>query len=441
MTDLPDLAGAGVVSAVREGRISVREVVTACFDRIARLEPAVRAWVVLDRDGALRQADDLDARIARGDQPPLAGLPFGVKDIIDVAGLATTAGFAPFKDRIAERDAVIVERLRALGAVPLGKTHTTQFAFSDAAPTNNPYLLTHSPGGSSSGSGAAVGARMVPLALGTQTAGSVLRPAAYCGAVGFKPTFNWISRAGVIPLSWSLDHLGLIARDVVDTDLIFRAVTGTQSAGTGPQRPPRLAVLTEFVERADPEIGAQVRHAADRLAAAGAEVEDLRLPIDLDLILAVHRVIMQAEVGAIHAEMVSTHRDDYGPIIATEVELAQLIPATFELKSRRLRRKIFHEIDALLATYDAWLLPTASILPPARSAGSTGDPSFQAPWTMLGTPSISLPGGISASGLPIGIQLVGRRGADGPLLSVASWSESVLGGIAAPDMHGSRASS
>ncbi len=433
MPDSASMTAVETVTAVKRGEVSAREVVSACFDRIDALESDVRAWVLLDRERALQQADDLDARAAGGDYLPLHGLPFGVKDIIDVHGLPTSAGFAPYRDRIAADDAAIVGRLRDLGAIPLGKTHTTQFAFSDPAPTNNPYDLTHTPGGSSSGSGAAVGARMLPLALGTQTAGSVLRPAAYCGAVGFKPSFSWISRAGVLPLAWSLDHLGLITRTVADAELVYASLRG-RAASERPVTRPRIGVLTDFVERAEPEVGGHMHAAAERLIAAGADVREARLPVDLDLILSVHRVIMLAEVAAIHAEQLSRQRDSYGPILAREVDVAQLLPAAYVLKARRLRRKIYRELDSLISGVDVWLLPTAAILPPAHAAGSTGDPSFQAPWTMLGTPSISLPTGMSSNGLPVGLQLIGRRGEDEHLLTMGSWVESTLGLIGPPDL-------
>jgi aspartyl-tRNA(Asn)/glutamyl-tRNA(Gln) amidotransferase subunit A len=434
MSELSDLTAAEIAAEVNNGSLSAGDVIGACFDQIDRLDPTIQAWVALDRDGAIRQAKALDDRIVGVGHVPLAGIPFGVKDIIDMAGLPTSAGFAPFSQQPVSTDAAIVARLRELGAIPLGKTHTTQFAFSDPAPTNNPYLPSHSPGGSSSGSGAAVGARMVPFALGTQTAGSVLRPASYCGAVGFKPTFNWVSRSGVLPLAWSLDHVGLIARNVTDTALIFSAVTGEAPAVADQPNSLRLGLLADFLERADPEIASRTREAVDRLADNGATMEEIRLPLEIDLIQAVHRIVMQAEVAAIHTEQLARHRDDYGPILATEVEVAQLIPAAFDLKARRLRRKIAHQLDGLLTSFDAWILPTAAILPPARSAGSTGDPSFQAPWTMLGTPSISLPLGLSAVGLPIGLQLVGRRGRDHSLLSIASWAEDVLGIIEPPNL-------
>lgn len=436
VTELADLSIGEIVAATLSGEASPRAVVDSCLARVEKLDPTIQAWVRVDRDGALAQADEIGKRLERGERPPLAGVPLAVKDIIDVSGLPTVAGFAPFKDRVATSDAEIVARLRALGAIPLGKTHTTQFAFSDPAPTANPYNPAHTPGGSSSGSGAAVGARMVPLALGTQTAGSTLRPAAYCGAVGFKPTFNWMSRSGVIPLSWSLDHLGLIARDVSDVALVFQSLVGSPpNAVTGNDRP-RIGILSDFLERAEPVISARARRAANQLGEAGASVEELRLPVDYDLIMSVHRVVMQPEVAAIHVEQLAKHRDDYGPVLANEVDVAELIPATFHLRAQRLRRKIRRELEQLLSRYDAWLLPTTADQPPLLSEDSTGDPSFQLPWTLLGTPSITLPAGLSELGLPIGLQLVGKRGQDSALLEVAAWVESVLGTIDPPALTG-----
>ena len=296
MTNIDRFSAADIAAFVCSGALDPREVVVDCLNDIETLEPLISAWVCVDRKGALRQATAVAERVRLGERPPLAGVPFGVKDVIDVAGLPTVAGFAPYADRPATSDAYIVARLRELGAIPLGKTHTTQFALADPAPTCNPFDLDYSPGGSSSGSGAAVGAHTIPFALGTQTGGSVLRPAAYCGAVGFKPTFNWISCAGVIPLSWSLDHLGLIARDVADMRLVFDALT---APGPMPKPArPRIGLLRQFVDDADPEIATAVNRQVKWLSAAGAEIEEIALPVEVELLQAVHRVIMETEVAA-----------------------------------------------------------------------------------------------------------------------------------------------
>ena len=436
MTDFDRHGATDIASAVGSGVLDPREVIDECLNAIECWESAMHAWVRIDRDGAMRQAEDVAQRVRQGARLPLAGVPFGVKDVIDVAGLPTEAGFKPYADRVAATDAYIVARLRELGAIPLGKTHTTQFALADPAPTRNPFNLDYTPGGSSSGSGASVGARTVPFALGTQTGGSVLRPASYCGAVGFKPSFNWISCAGVIPLAWSLDHLGLIARDVTETRLIFDALTNGRASQQIVSPHPRIGLLSQFFTEADPDIAATVKHAADRLADSGAEIEEINLPVDLELLHAVHRVIMEAEMAAVHIDQLAEHRDDYGPLLATEVDAAQLIPATYVIKARRLRGKLCRTVDASLAQFDAWLLPTVSIDPPLFSAGWTGDPSFQAYWTLLGTPSITLPVGLSEAGLPVGLQLVGGRRNDQSLLAIASWAESIIGRVDPPAREG-----
>lgn len=432
MSELNELSAAELVARVQRRELSARDTVLTNIDRIDQIESWLHAWVLVDRDGALRAADDLDERAVRGEVLPLHGLPFGVKDIIDVEGLPTEAGFPPYRQRIARRDASIVARLRTLGAIPLGKTHTTQFAFSDPAPTVNPYDPARTPGGSSSGSGAAVGARSVPLALGTQTAGSVLRPAAYCGAVGFKPTFNWISRDGVLPLAWSLDHLGLLTQAAADAGLVYGALLDDPSATSALSGAPRIAFIEEFGERSEPEVASHLHDVRSRLADAGAEMIDIRLPFELDLLLAVHHLIMQVEVAEVHRAQVAELRESYGPAIPAEVDAGALIPAIYDQQARRLRGALGRQVDALFDSYDALLLPTASNVAPPRALGSTGDRTFQAPWSLLGTPAITLPTGFDTTGLPIGTQLIGRRGADAALLRLAAWAETSLGLIAPP---------
>ncbi|HUY98735.1 MAG TPA: amidase family protein [Thermomicrobiaceae bacterium] len=434
MSELWDLTAAEIVAGIRGRELTASDLVAALLDRAAEVEPEVLAWATLDAQGAAAEARVRDDRVAEGVIGPLQGVPVGIKDIIDVAGLPTIAGFEPFRDRVAERDAEIVARLRTAGAIILGKTHTTQFAHGDPAPTRNPWNAERTPGGSSSGSAAAVAARMVPLAVGTQTAGSVLRPAAYCGVVGFKPSFNWVDRAGVLPLAWSLDHVGLFARTVADVALVFGAVSGTSLDldADGPAAP-RIVLLPEFLERAEPPVRDHLLDVATRLREAGASVEERSLPVDLDVLLAVHHVIMASEVSAVHAEALAADPASYGPVIRLTIETGQLIPAAYLLKAQRLRRQIARAIDEALAGIDGFLLPTASNPAPPRR--STGDRAFQAPWTLVGAPSITLPTGLTEDGLPIGSQLVGRRGGDARLLALAAWSARKLGLIAAPEIR------
>src|SRR3989441_505848 len=235
-----ELAALGVAEArerIGRGTLSPVALVEACLERIGALDATVQAWVHVDAKGALAAARLAEHAAVRG---PLHGIPVAVKDIFDVAGLPTTAGAPPFAHRRPDEDAASVALLRAAGAIVLGKTHTTQFAYRDPAPTRNPWSLAHTPGGSSSGSAAAVAARMVPLALGSQTVGSVLRPAAYCGVVGFKPTHGLVPTAGVIPLAWSLDHVGVFTREVADAAAAF-AVLARRSVAAQPCGPPRPA--------------------------------------------------------------------------------------------------------------------------------------------------------------------------------------------------------
>ncbi len=424
MSEQPHFSVCGLVSQIKERRLRTSEIVATCLERIERLEPRLQAWAFLDADASRREAERLDRLADEGTLLPLHGVPMGVKDIVDVAGMPTVAGFAPFRSRIAREDAPIVARLRALGAVILGKTHTTQFAFADPAPTANPWNPERTPGGSSSGSGAAVAARMVPLAIGTQTAGSVLRPAAYCGVVGFKPSYGWFTTGGVIPLAWSLDHLGLIACTARDAALTYVALLEQRADFSFKPQPPRLLLLTDFLDRSEPAVLTHLQEVVQALRDAGATVEERRLPVDLDLLLAVHHVLMTTEAAAVHRENLARYREHYGPRLRAAAETGLLVPAALELHARRLRARLARVIDELLGQADAALLPTVPAPAPGRE--TTGDRSFQAVWTLCGTPSISLPSGLSPDGLPLAIQLVARQGHDRGLLQVAAWSERVL---------------
>src|SRR5439155_24953358 len=266
------LSAVEAVAAIRAGRLTTTALVEACLRRIEARDAELRAWVTVDRDGALAQAAGLDAEARAGRwRGPLHGLPVGLKDIFHVAGLRTTAGARGFADSVPAEDAASVARLRAAGAVILGKLHTTEFAYADPAVTKNPWRPDRTPGGSSAGSAAAVAARMVPLALGTQTVGSVLRPAAFCGVVGLKPTYGRISRRGVIPAAWTLDHVGVLARSVADSALVLGVLAGPDPADPGslaapppavdavvggvPERAPRLGLVGgPFTEGAFPDM-------------------------------------------------------------------------------------------------------------------------------------------------------------------------------------------
>lgn len=353
MTEPQELGVADAVAAITRGETSAVELVRALIERIERTDQELRAWVVVDRERALAEAKRRD-ELPRDRRGPLHGVPIGVKDIFDVAGLPTKAGFAPFADRVAADDCTVVARLRSAGAVILGKTVTTQFAYIDPPPTRNPWNADRTPGGSSSGSGASVAARQVPAALGSQTGGSVLRPAAYNGVVGLKPTYGRVSRSGVLPLAWSIDHPGTLTRSVVDAALLLRAIAGHDPrdpsssrapvpdyvAAARPGAPPRLLVLDDFLERAQPDAALRFVDAIGRLRTAGASVERGRFPSGAPALIGAHAVVMQAEAAAVHRRLIAEHRDAYAPRIRAFVENGALVLAVDYLDAQRLRRRL-----------------------------------------------------------------------------------------------------
>jgi aspartyl-tRNA(Asn)/glutamyl-tRNA(Gln) amidotransferase subunit A len=427
----------GVGRALREGRTSCVEVLERCLDRIEEWEPRVRAWVVVDRDGALAQAGALDEELAAGnDRGPLHGIPVGIKDIIDVAGLPTAAGFRPWKDRVAEADAPLVARLREAGAIILGKTVTTQFAWIDPPPTLNPWNLERTPGGSSSGSAAAVALGMCLGALGSQTGGSITRPASFCGVCGFKPTFGALTAEGIVPFAPSLDHPGPIAPTVRDLGLLYQALRADGAEGwdlpaltehTTPGGMGRLQGI--FHAKADPVMRQALDDAIDAFTEAGARVTEAPLPDDFGVVHSHHRVIMASEAAAGHERLFAGHRDDYAPRIAELVAEGLSFPAVEYIRCRQHQEQARWTWQTIPYRHEAYekveTLITPATVGPAPDTSTTGDPVFNAPWSYTGLPTISLPVGLSPDGLPLAIQLVGCRG-ETDLFSAALWCEAVI---------------
>ncbi len=311
--DPTDLSLSEAARRIAEGTLTPSALLEACLGRIAATDDAVHAWVSVDEAGARATARERteEARAGRR-RGPLHGIPVAIKDIFHVAGMTTTCGAAPAFHAAATADATSVARLRAAGAVVLGKAHTTEFAYFEPGPTRNPWNPAHTPGGSSSGSAAAVGARMAPLALGTQTVGSVLRPAAYCGVVGFKGTYDLIPTDGVVPLAWSLDHVGVFARRVADVALALD-VLAARPLGAPAISAPRLAVAEELLERATPEVTALIRATVDRFARAGATVHEVTLPPSFAGVHAAGRSVLEVEAAAYHEELYRAHAAQYRP--------------------------------------------------------------------------------------------------------------------------------
>ena len=423
------------------------ELVESCLGRIEALEADLKAWVTVDRRGALEAARLAEMEIRRGrPRSPLHGIPVGVKDIFYTAGLRTTAGSRVYADLVPEYDAAAVARLKAAGAIILGKTVTTEFACYDPPPTRNPWDPSRTPGGSSSGSAVAVAARMCPLALGSQTAGSVLRPALYNGVVGLKPTYGRISVFGVIPVSFTLDTLGTFSRTVEDAALLLNVLAGRdprdpyssdrtvpdyRQALEAPPQPLRLGLVRQFFfQKASKEVSEHTEEVAGRLTQAGAQVEEVALPIDFQDIYPVHRTIMIAELAAWHRDLYHQHREQYAPGLAELVEAGLKVGAVEYLKALE-RLRIFRErMAALAAPWDVLLTPGTPA--PAPDTSTTGDPAFQTPWTAAGLPSICLPTGLSAGGLPLGVQLVASPFAEARLLAAARWCEKVVGAALTP---------
>jgi aspartyl-tRNA(Asn)/glutamyl-tRNA(Gln) amidotransferase subunit A len=431
--DLVALGLRAAADAVRSGAVSSLELTEACLARIRALDGAIRAWAHVDEDGALAAARERLAEARAGRlRGPLHGVPVGVKDIVDVAGMPTTGGAKPFAHTRPNVDAPAVARLRAAGAIILGKTVTTEFAYRDPAPTRNPWNQAHTPGGSSAGSAAALAARMAPLALGSQTVGSVLRPAAYCGVVGFKGTHGLTPVAGVIPLAWSLDHVGVLTRSVADAALAMSVLAGR---ALEPQTvsAPRIALAPELLERASPEAAAHVQAVADALVRAGATVSKVELPASFRGIHAAGLTVLEVEAATYHAPAFARHADDYSREMRSLIETGLRHTATAYVNANRARLAFRDDVIPLLDAHDALLSPTAPGPAPA-GLGSTGDGSFCAPWSNAGVPAITLPSGIAASGLPHAIQLVQTAGAEARLFGAAAWCEKVLAFSQAPSV-------
>jgi aspartyl-tRNA(Asn)/glutamyl-tRNA(Gln) amidotransferase subunit A len=381
--------------------------------------------VYVDETGALAAARERDAEAGRGRfRGPLHGVPVGIKDIFHVAGLRTGAGAGGFAHEMPVAHAVAVARLLAAGAIVLGKTATTEFAYMDPAPTRNPWNRDHTPGGSSSGSAAAVAAAMVPLALGTQTVGSVLRPAGYCGVVGVKPTYGVVPTEGVIPLAWSLDHVGCFARTVGDAVLAL-GVLADRPLAVAPA-PPRIGVPQGWVSRAAGEVATHVGEVALRLAEAGATVEATELPASVAGIEAAGRLVMAVEAAAYHTARFGADPSRHGPGVAGLIRAGRAVSGLDYVQADRARAAFRQAMTPVFDRYTVLLTPVAPTpAPPGLS--STGDPSFCAPWSFIGAPALALPSGMTATGLPLAVQLVAGVGRDTALLGAAGWCERVLG--------------
>jgi aspartyl-tRNA(Asn)/glutamyl-tRNA(Gln) amidotransferase subunit A len=421
----PEDTIAGTLVDLLEGRRTAIEVVEANLARIDERDADVRAWVVVDRANALERARALDADRAAG--RPLGwlhGVTIGVKDIINVTCLPTAAGFGPWKDRAAQEDASIVARLRAAGAIILGKTATTPFAWVDPPPTRNPWDLSRTPGGSSSGSAAAVADGMCLAALGSQTGGSITRPASYCGVCGLKPTYGALNLEGIIPLAPSLDHPGPIARSCTDLALLWSVLSDTRMSEARTQRPRLGRVRGLFDERAEPVMCDAFETALQQLEAAGASIVEPPMPAAFDDVSPRFRTVLAREVAEYHRSLFATHGADYPPRLRALVEEGLDVSEDDYQSARRYQSALRAAMTAPFDQADVLVTPATTGTAPELS--TTGDPVFNAPWSYCGLPTVSLPIGLAPDGLPLAIQLVGPPRGDTSLLAIAQWCEDRL---------------
>ncbi|WP_203075267.1 amidase [Falsiroseomonas ponticola] len=412
-----------IAARIAQGSLRAADVAGALLDQVAARDPVVRAFAAIDPDAVLRAARALDAGPRRG---ALHGVPIAVKDVLDTADLPTAMGSAIFAGHQPRADAACVALARAAGALVLGKTVTAEFAYVEPGPTTNPHHPGHTPGGSSSGSAAAVAAGMVPIAIGTQTGGSVLRPAAFCGVVGFKPSFGLIHRGGLKLMAESLDTIGLFARGVADVALALPVLAGLPALATAMPRPPRIGVCRVHPwALAAPEARAVVEEAAARLAEAGAEVQAVTLPPAFDALLEVRRTINDFEIGRALAWEYHAERPRLSPRLAAAIEAGRATPFADYAAAQAAATAARAAFPAAMAGCDALLVPGAQGEAPAGLA-STGDSRFQGLWTLLHGPSLGLPVRRGPPGLPLGIQLVAPAGRDAALLACGAWAEAAL---------------
>ncbi len=420
-----------LVQALRGGQLPLGDYLAHLEARFAEAEPVVQAFVPEPQRFA-RLRSEASALLADfpdpATRPPLFGVPVGIKDIMHVAGLPTTAGSRLPPEELAGPESAVVTALKRAGALVAGKTVSTEFAYFGPGPTRNPHNPEHTPGGSSSGSAAAVAAGLCPLALGTQTIGSIIRPAAFCGVVGYKPSYERISREGVIPLSPSLDHIGAFAADVAGVALAA-SLLARDWRPDRPQRRPVLGVPEgPYLGHASPAALDHFRATVQRLAGRGYRVVAVNVMADFALIRERHNAITAADAAQVHQVWYERYRDRYHPKTIELIERGRAVtPEALEaaLAGRlTLRDQLTHQMN--VAGIDLWLAPAAPG-PAPRGLDSTGDPVMNLPWTHAGLPAVSVPAG-EIDGLPVGLQLVGRWHADELLLAWAADAEAALRG-------------
>jgi Asp-tRNA(Asn)/Glu-tRNA(Gln) amidotransferase A subunit family amidase len=423
MTETADLTATDALAAIAAGRLTAAAFMEACLDRIAAREGAVNGFAWFDPAQA--------RRAAAGARPgPLAGMPIGVKDVIDTAEMPSQYGSPAWAGHRPRSDAACVAAARRAGAVVIGKTVTTEFATRHPGPTANPRNVKHTPGGSSSGSAAGVAAGFFPIAFGTQTAGSIVRPAAYCGVVGFKPTYGTLHRAGMKVMSESLDTIGVMARSLSDCALAMSAMTGLDFGAPEAKAPraPRLAlVMGPSADQAAPETLALMERAAEACRRAGATVTPVGLPEVFGAAYAAHPFVMNMESAEAIGWEVDHARAQLSAVLQERMGWGRAQPAAKLVEGRAAFAAARAAFPAAIEGFDAVLTPSAPGEAP-EGLGWTGDPAFNTLWTLLHGPCVTVPAGTGPKGLPLGVQVAGRVGEDAATLAWAGWVAAALRG-------------
>lgn len=415
-----------ISAAVERREVRAQDVTAACIERIEACEPRVMAWACTAFEQALQQARRVDAGHVRG---LLAGVPIGIKDIIDTAGLPTTYGSSIYRDNRPPVDAACVALTREAGGIVMGKTVTTEFAYFEPGPTANPHNPAHTPGGSSSGSAAAVASGMVPLAFGSQTAGSLIRPASYCGVWALKPTHGVFSLAGVKGMAQSLDTLGWFARSVEDLGLLRAALLRdpTQLTGVPTGDPsPRIGLCrTPDWGSCEPESKRALDFAAQTLRRAGAQVFDLALPVEFSRLTEAQRTVQAFEAARSLSVERTGHRERLSASMRALLDQGSACPSDTYVEALRLAIACRGRLSDLFRSCDAVLAPSAPGHAP-RGLGATGDPVFSRMWTLLQVPCLNVPVSRDGESMPVGVQLIGNTLHDRQLLQLGQWVEQRL---------------
>jgi Asp-tRNA(Asn)/Glu-tRNA(Gln) amidotransferase A subunit family amidase len=425
MIDPADLTATEAAARIQQSKLRPVELAEACLDRMRRRDPLLKAFVHVDHDLVIGYARALEKSGPRG---PLWGLPLAVKDVLDTSDMPSCYGSSIWADFRPRADAACVALARSAGAIILGKTATTEFATRRPAETVNPVNNLHTPGGSSSGSAAAVGASLCPFAFGTQTAGSIIRPAAFCGIVGYKPTFGLIHRAGMKVMSETLDTIGVLARSIADCALLVGAIS-KRNLGNPDQKPhaaPRLALVTGPSPDAAPETLERLFEVADLLRRRGARVTEAKLPNALHDAFLAHGTVMNAEIAEALSWELAQHPEQLSEYLLESIRGAQLLPPKALDEGRAAFERARQAFAAFMTEYDAIITPSAIGEAPL-GLGHTGDPVFNILWSALHVPCANVPAGTGPNGLPLGIQVVADRSDDRALLSWARWIQAQLG--------------